>query len=73
MVVRGHVRNGIVVPDQPGALPEGAEVRVEVVGELAAEAGRPRQGGFWKGQVRIADDFDDLPDDLAEAFGVSDS
>lgn len=30
----------------------------------------PRLGGQWKGQVRIADDFDTLPDDIAAAFGV---
>ena len=26
--------------------------------------------GIWRGQVEIADDFDDLPDDIAEAFGA---
>lgn len=26
--------------------------------------------GAWRGRVRIADDFDDLPDDVAEAFGA---
>jgi prevent-host-death family protein len=30
----------------------------------------PRPGGQWKGRVRIADDFDDLPEDLASAFGI---
>lgn len=30
----------------------------------------PRQGGQWKGRVRIADDFDALPDDIAAAFGI---
>ncbi len=30
----------------------------------------PREGGQWKGRVRIADDFDDLPADIAAAFGV---
>ncbi|WP_435020907.1 type II toxin-antitoxin system Phd/YefM family antitoxin [Tundrisphaera sp. TA3] len=29
----------------------------------------PRVGGQWKGRVRIAEDFDDLPADLASAFG----
>ena len=32
--------------------------------------GEKRQGGQWKGQVTIAPDFDDLPDDLAESFGM---
>jgi prevent-host-death family protein len=26
--------------------------------------------GIWRGQVRMADDFDELPDDIAEAFGA---
>ena len=26
--------------------------------------------GAWRGQVRMADDFDELPDDIAEAFGA---
>jgi hypothetical protein len=30
----------------------------------------PRQGGQWKGKVRIADDFDELPEDIARAFGM---
>jgi prevent-host-death family protein len=28
----------------------------------------PRRPGAWKGLVKIADDFDDLPEDLAAAF-----
>jgi prevent-host-death family protein len=30
----------------------------------------PRLGGQWKGRVRIAEDFDALPDDIAKAFGI---
>ncbi|MCA9427799.1 MAG: type II toxin-antitoxin system Phd/YefM family antitoxin [Candidatus Omnitrophica bacterium] len=30
----------------------------------------PRKLGLWKGKVRIADDFDELPTDIAEAFGM---
>ena len=26
--------------------------------------------GLWRGRVHMADDFDELPDDIAEAFGV---
>jgi prevent-host-death family protein len=26
--------------------------------------------GAWRGRVRMADDFDELPDDIAEAFGA---
>jgi hypothetical protein len=30
----------------------------------------PRRGGQWKGRVKIAEDFDTLPDDIAAAFGI---
>ena len=30
-------------------------------------------GGSWKGRVVIADDFDDLPEDLARAFAGEDA
>ena len=30
----------------------------------------PRLGGQWKGRVRIADDFDTLPADIAAALGI---
>lgn len=26
--------------------------------------------GAWRGRVRLADDFDELPDDVADAFGA---
>ncbi len=29
-----------------------------------------RQGGQWRGRVRMAEDFDELPEDLATAFGA---
>ena len=29
-----------------------------------------RTGGQWKDQVTIADDFDELPKDFREAFGI---
>ncbi len=31
----------------------------------------PRQGGQWRGHVRIAPDFDQLPPDIGEAFGLN--
>ncbi len=30
----------------------------------------PRQPGALKGKIKISEDFDELPDDLAEAFGM---
>jgi hypothetical protein len=35
MTYRGHVENGIVVLDEPVALPEGAPVQVDLLGEDA--------------------------------------
>ncbi len=73
MVVHGQVRNGVIVLDDSMALPEGATVRVEVVksfSEEGAQTPHRRVGGIWKGQVVIAPDFDELPDDIAEAFGA---
>lgn len=34
------------------------------------EGEAPRAGGQWKGKVHIAEDFDELPDDIARAFGI---
>jgi prevent-host-death family protein len=30
----------------------------------------PSVRGAWRGRVDIADDFDELPEDIAEAFGA---
>ena len=32
------------------------------------EDASPREPGYWRGKVRIADDFDELPESIAEAF-----
>jgi len=32
---------------------------------------RPRRPGRLRGKIRIAPDFDELPADIAEAFGVN--
>ena len=32
--------------------------------------GEPRQPGFWRGKVRIADDFDELPITFAHAMAA---
>jgi len=33
----------------------------------------PRRPGALKGKIKIADDFDELPEDIAEAFGIKKS
>ena len=32
------------------------------------EEDRPREPGYWRGRVHIADDFDELPESIAAAF-----
>ena len=33
---------------------------------------QPRKPGIMRGKIKIAEDFDELPDDIAKAFGVID-
>jgi prevent-host-death family protein len=56
---------------------EGEEIVLTRRGEPAVRLVPERTGGgfaslagVWQGQVRIAEDFDELPEDLAEAFGL---
>jgi len=30
---------------------------------------KPRKPGLWKGKIKIAEDFDELPPDIAEGLG----
>ena len=34
------------------------------------QATGPRKGGQWRGRVHISPDFDELPPNLGEAFGL---
>jgi prevent-host-death family protein len=36
-------------------------------------AAKPRKPGSMKGEIWIAPDFDELPEDMADAFGMLDS
>jgi len=44
-----------------------AAVRLVPVGTTGGFASL---AGAWQGRVQIADDFDELPNDIAEAFGA---
>ena len=74
MGVQGVVHNGVVVPNEPLMVPEGTHVTIEIenakIDKMDASFA-PRQGGWLKGQVIIAPDFDELPDELREAFGMN--
>lgn len=54
----------------------GEEIVITRRGEPAARLVPERRGegfaslaGAWRGRLKIADDFDELPEDLAEALG----
>jgi prevent-host-death family protein len=55
----------------------GEEIVITRRGEPAARLVPERQGagfaslaGTWQGRIKIADDFDELPDDLADSLGM---
>lgn len=74
MTLTGRVRNGVVVFDKPLQVPDGTVARVDLLtSDQTMTPTQPRKGGQWKGQVVIASDFDILPDDIQEAFGMKDS
>ncbi len=36
---------------------------------LEQDSKKPRRGGQWKGKVKIAEDFDELPESFMAVFG----
>jgi prevent-host-death family protein len=48
--------------------------RGKPVAKLEPVSARPRESmfGSLKGQIKMADDFDELPDDIARVFGMID-
>ena len=71
MTLDAQVQNGLIVPLQTLPFAEGAILRIEaeeVVSQIPVK--KQRIGGNLRGQLHIAPDFDELPSDLAKAFGV---
>ncbi len=60
MTYRGHVKNGVVVLDEPVNLPEGIEVRIEA---MTVEASQPTWEQVFK---EVSGQAKDLPTDLAQ-------
>jgi prevent-host-death family protein len=56
---------------------KGEEIIISRAGKPAVKliaysgCGKRRTPGVMKGKIQIAPDFDTLPDDIADAFGVS--
>jgi hypothetical protein len=60
MTYRGHVKNGVVLLDEPADLPDGSAVEVMPV----APAGSASDAGQWL--LQFAGIVKDLPPDFAE-------
>ncbi len=73
MIQLGYVHDGVVVPEEPAALPDGATVRIEMIEAGSPLSRLPRTGGQWRGRVQISDGFDELPPDIADAVGMNPS
>lgn len=58
MSFHGHIENGVVVFDEPVALPEGTPVRVEPVSAKVQDAVRPGSGD-WAAAARAAQELRD--------------
>ena len=67
MSYRGKVSNGMVVLDDPGALPEGTAVNVQAVGKGKHGRGKlPRPApDIWTKLLKLAGTAKGLPADLA--------
>jgi hypothetical protein len=64
MMLQGHVVNGIVVPDEPGKLPEGAIVQIQVV-EAAANSTTGEIPTLYDRLAPLIGTVDDLPQDAS--------
>jgi hypothetical protein len=65
MSYRGHVRNGVVVLDEPVGLPDGAEVRIELPAQPATP-GTDTGPAFWDRYEKFVGCLNGLPSDAAE-------
>lgn len=64
MTYRGRVQNGVVVLDEPVRLPEGAEVRVEVLGVAVSDA-ESEEPTLYEQLEPIIGAAEDLPPDAS--------
>ena len=63
MTLRGHIKGGAVVLDEPAVLPDGTAVEVRTVERPAAESAPAPALGEWL--MRYAGTVKGLPSDLA--------
>jgi hypothetical protein len=64
-ILRGHVEAGRIIVDDEASLPEGAEVKIELVSPTESEAAEP--GTTLYDRLKpVAGIIKDLPSDFAE-------
>ncbi len=66
MPYRGHSENGAVMLDEPAAIPEGAEVSVELVARLGAKPEEDVPVSDYDRLGSLIGKTEGLPSDLAE-------
>jgi len=71
MVYRGHVKNGVVVLDEPAALPEGAEVqitlpRTRIMNKPVTQESEGPAPTLFERLAPVIGAAEGLPSDLAE-------
>ena len=65
-MIRGRVQRGIVLLDDPDALPEGTEVTVRPLGRKASQADpEPRISTVGRGLLKLAGKAQGLPPDAS--------
>ena len=70
---RSDLQTALVLTEQQGnadfkALVEKWVQQLEQLDLKQEHDKQPRRGGQWKGKVKIADDFDELPESFMEDF-----
>ena len=74
MIYHGHIENGLVVLNEPVALPDGAEVLIHIQVQPNQEAQDARVRSYF-GSISSGDalsaDNSRIDEDLAKAYGAS--
>ena len=70
---RSNLQTALVLAEQQGnadfkALVEKWLQQLDQMGSKHGNHKQPRRGGQWKGEVKIAEDFDELPESFMEVF-----
>jgi hypothetical protein len=65
MTFRGRIKNGQIALDQPASLPEGAEVKVEILeNDIESQIGAVT---VWNDLLKLAGTAEGLPSDAARS------